>query len=204
MVRMRYKFMGLLIIIFVLTSCDIIQSGSYPRAQSYRFEVESPQQLIAAIKDFKQKNPYLEVWTRNENGDSTTLDNFSPRHVDFEEVLEGVKELYGEQVEGEIRKIYGTDIDDSLRGYYVNCKFKICLNDSIIIIHTAVHTISRPVDLLFYGVSSINSVGSLCNFKDINSEDLTREENKYYKQVFEDSIVSKIRKFVAASQNENE
>ena len=116
-----------------------------------------------------------------------------------------------------VDSLVNPDDDEDPNGIYAYRNFKLVKDGDTIFFATAIHiahmndTFSKYDIMndpwtarLYYGslYFIVVYIGEpFSRGKSINTEDLTHEENRYYKQVFEDSIVSKIRKFVVASQN---
>lgn len=62
----------LLFILFFISSCGLIISGSYPHSENYTFDIPR-QKLITKIKEFKDRNHVYKVMTTFENGENGEL-----------------------------------------------------------------------------------------------------------------------------------
>ena len=75
---MKHRIL-LLFVLFLISSCDLIISGSYPYSENYTFDI-SRDKLIARIKELKNKNPDYKVITTFEKGEKGELpDGMNPQ-----------------------------------------------------------------------------------------------------------------------------
>ncbi len=69
----------LLFILFFISSCGLIISGSYPHSENYTFDIPR-EKLITKIKEFKDRNHVYKVMTTFENGEKGELpDGMNPQ-----------------------------------------------------------------------------------------------------------------------------
>ena len=157
----------LILLLLVLTSCDFLRTGSNPYSENYLFQFPYDT-LISKINKFKEANPNYKVLQYNDKGVLYDIDSYS-------EIRVGDSNITYEE--------YNENVD------WFNAYFYLDEIEGTVLCSINLSKVSRDFQNSTLKLISITYSKNFASWKTINTEDLSEEENKKIKALFEKKVV---------------
>ncbi|MFI2743487.1 hypothetical protein ACG2LH_12155 [Zhouia sp. PK063] len=163
-----------LIVLFGLISCNFLGAGSYPYSENYLYKFPCDT-LIQRIKQFEAIHPKYKVYEKNEKGDYIEMDHYSESRI-------------GKS--NKSYKDYNKNVDSfSIYFYLEEIKGTILCSINL-------GEESRKSKVSILNLVAITYSKNFASWKTINTDDLSKKQNKEIKELFENKIANKLGNWI--------